>query len=45
MSQQAPDRAESWMRRGKKVAKFLLIEVPEVEIEIKDRGLPSIAQG
>jgi len=31
--------------RGKKVAKFLLVNVPKVKIEIGHGGLPSIAQG
>jgi len=30
---------------GKKVAKSLLINVPEIEIEVGDRSPPSIAQG
>jgi hypothetical protein len=30
--------------RGKKVAKLLLINVPEIKIEIGHRGPPSIAQ-
>jgi len=32
-------------QRGKQVVKFLFIDVPEIKIEIGDRGLPSIAQG
>ena len=31
--------------RGKQVGKFLFIDVPEVEIEIRHRGLPIVAQG
>ena len=31
--------------RWKQVVKFLFIDVPEVEVEIRYRGCPSIAQG
>jgi hypothetical protein len=31
--------------RWKKVVKFLLIDIPEVEIKVRQRGLSSIAQG
>ena len=31
--------------RWKQVVKFLLIDVPEVEIKVGQRGPPSIAQG
>ena len=37
-------RRELDKKRGEDVAKFLLINVPEVEIEIGHRGRPSIMQ-
>jgi hypothetical protein len=37
-------RRELDEERGEKVAKFLFIDVPEIKIEIGDRGPPGIAQ-
>jgi hypothetical protein len=38
-------RRELHEERGKKVGKFLLIDVPEIEVEVGHCGHPSIEQG